>query len=35
MSVLNLNKMFNPKSVALTGASASKDTLGYVLINTR
>ena len=32
MSVLNLNKMFNPESVALIGASASKGTLGYVVM---
>tara|TARA_R110002072_G_scaffold180312_2_gene336353 strand:- start:2389 stop:5070 length:2682 start_codon:yes stop_codon:yes gene_type:complete len=32
MSVLNLNKMFNPDSVALIGASASKGSLGYVVM---
>jgi acetyltransferase len=32
MSVFNLNKMFNPESVALIGASASKGSLGYVVM---
>lgn len=32
MSLLNLNKMFKPESVALIGASASKSSLGYVVM---
>lgn len=32
MSVFNLNKMFHPESVALIGASASKGSLGYVVM---
>jgi acetyltransferase len=32
MSVLNLDKMFKPESVALIGASTSKGTLGYVVM---
>ena len=32
MSVLNLNKMFNPESVALIGASERKGALGNVVM---
>jgi acetyltransferase len=32
MSVLNLDKMFKPESVALIGASTSKGSLGYVVM---
>lgn len=32
MSVINLNKMFHPESVALIGASATKGTVGYVVM---
>lgn len=32
MSVLNLDKMFKPKSLALIGASVGKGTLGYVVM---
>ena len=32
MSVLNLNRMFNPESVALIGASERKGALGNVVM---